>query len=329
VPANLPPHYFEAEKRYRAASTPQEKIRAIEEMIRIMPKHKGTDRLHGDLKKKLSKLRAEAQKKQSGGKRGYHYHVEKTGAGQVALVGPPNCGKSKLLDTLTNAAPEVADYPFTTRMPTSGMMRFENVQIQLVDLPPISRDFTEGWVFSIIRNADVIFLVLDLSDHDLLEVWDMVFEELRKAKIVPEGRSTPEGVEPGFILKKALVIGNKSDLPEAIENGSVLDELYGNLFDILRISALSVESAKDAAQKGFELLDVLRTYTKTPGKPPDLDDPVILKKGATVLDFAEQIHKDFRQKLKFARIWGKDKHDGQKVQRDYLVVDGDVIEFHI
>lgn len=329
VPTNLPPHYFEVEKRYRSASTTQEKIRAIEEMLRIMPKHKGTDRLHGDLRKKLSKLRAESQKKQPGGKRGFLYHVEKTGAGQVALVGPPNSGKSKFLDTLTNAGPEVADYPFTTRMPISGMMRFENVQIQLVDLPPISRDFTEAWVFSIIRNADALFLVLDLSDHDLLDQWEMLFQELERTKIEPVGDSSPDGKDSGFIRKKALVIGNKSDLPGAIENGSVLDELYGNLFDILKISALSEKNAKRIARRGFELLDILRAYTKTPGKPPDLEDPVILKRGATVLDFAEQIHKDFRQKLRFARIWSKEKQDGQKVQRDHLLADEDVIEFHI
>jgi len=329
MPANLPPQYFEAEKRYRLARSPQEKIEAIEEMLRIMPKHKGTDRLHGDLRKKLARFREEAKRKPTGGKRGYLYHVERVGAGQIALVGPPNSGKSKLLETLTNANPEVGDYPFTTRMPLSGMMRYENIQIQLVDLPPIAKDITEPWVFGIIRNADALFLVFDLSDHDILDKWDMIFSELKGAKIEPVGHPTQDGKDSGFLQKKALVLGNKCDISGAMENGIVISDLYGDSFEIMSISAISMENASDLARRGFELLDVVRAYTKAPGKAPDLEDPVILKKGATVLDFAEKIHKDFRERLKFARIWGKEKHDGQKVQRDYVIVDGDVIELHI
>jgi ribosome-interacting GTPase 1 len=294
-----------------------------------MPKHKGTDRLHGELRKKLARFREEAKRRPAGSKKGYIYHVEKVGAGQIALVGPPNSGKSKLLETLTNANPEIADYPFTTRMPIPGMMRYENVQIQLVDLPPIAKDLTEPWVFGIIRNADAIFLVFDLSDHDILDRWEMVFSELEGARIKPFGKIMEEVEEKAYLLKRAIVIGNKLDIPGARENSTIFNDLYGDSFDIINVSAFSGENTDTIVKMGFEILDIVRAYTKAPGKAPDLDDPVILKRGATLLDFAEKIHKDFRDKLKFARIWGKEKHDGQKVQRDYVIMDGDIIELHI
>ncbi len=140
---NLPPEYFEAERRYRAAKTPAEKIACIEELIRIVPKHKGTDKLRAGLRKRLSKQKAISQTKKGTGKRESAFSIDKEGAGQVVLVGPVNVGKSALVATLTNATPEVAGFPHTTWKPTPGMMLMENIQFQLIDTPPLNRDYME------------------------------------------------------------------------------------------------------------------------------------------------------------------------------------------
>src|SRR5437016_1612597 len=138
MPANLTPQYMEAEKRFKQALSTEEKVAALEEMMSTIPKHKGTEKLQAELKKKMSALRKESeQQKKSGGRR-ETFNIEREGARRLALVGAPNSGKSQLLRSLTNAIPEVADYPFTTRIPIPGMLVFENVHMQVVDLPPIS-----------------------------------------------------------------------------------------------------------------------------------------------------------------------------------------------
>jgi ribosome-interacting GTPase 1 len=328
MPANLPPQYFEAEKRYRIARTPQEKIHALEDMLRIMPKHKGTDKLQAELKRKISKLRSEASKRSSGARRSDHYYVEKTGAGQVVMAGPPNVGKSKLLAALSNARPEVADYPFTTRLPQTGMMLFENVQIQVVDLPPIHPELTEAWVFAMLRNADALWIVLDLNEDAVLDHMELLLEQLEQANIIPLMRSQ-SFEDDQHLSKKSLIVCNKMDLPRATDHLEILEELYGNRYQIIQVSAQSGAGLGSLQRATFDILGVIRVYTKTPGKEPDLNKPVILPQGSTVLHCAEQIHKDFAQKLKFARIWGENKHKGQRVQRDYPLEDGDVIELHL
>jgi ribosome-interacting GTPase 1 len=328
MPANLTPEYFDAEKRYRLAKTPQEKVAALEEMLRVMPKHKGTDKLQGDLRRRLSKLRNEASKKSSGGRRSDIYYVEKSGAGQVCLVGPPNTGKSQLLTALTNARPEVADYPFTTRLPQTGIMRYENVPIQLVDLPPVHPDVTESWVFAVIRNADLLWLVFDLAHDDLLEHMEDLLGRMDQANVKPQGLHVEEDDEH-HLSKKVLVVGNKSDLPHARDHLILFSEMYGDRFAIHPVSAKAGKGLRELGKMTFDRLGIMRVYTKAPGKDPDLEEPVILPLGSTVSDFAEAIHKDFAQKLKFARIWGNNKHGGQRVQQDYLLMDGDVLELHL
>lgn len=328
MPANLPPQYFEAEKRYRLARTSQEKILALEEMLRIMPKHKGTDRLQGELRRKISLLRKEAASKQSGGRRGDNYFVEKAGAGQVVMAGPPNSGKSSLLGCLTNARVEIADYPFTTRFPQAGMVLFQNVRIQLVDVPPIHPEMTEPWVYAILRNADVLWIVLDLSSDDLLQELELVLEALDGASIRPVGKEQQPDDEER-LSKPALLVANKLDLANSRDHLEILEEFYGQIFHILSVSTQSLEGLNELVWASFKSLNILRAYTKAPGKEPDLKDPVVLPVGSTVADFAEQIHKDFAQKLRFARIWGKDKHDGQRVHLDFPLSDGDILELHI
>ena len=328
MPANLPPDYFAAEKEYRAAKTIPEKIRALEEMLAIMPKHKGTDKLQADLKRRISRLKMEARRKPAT-KRGYTYYVKKEGAAQVFLVGAPNTGKSKLLSQLTSAIPEVADYPFTTRKPLPGMMKFENIQIQLVDAPPISNEHRVAWLPGIIRNADAILLVVDLSKEDLLEQVETVAEELEKSRIQFVGKQPEEDSDEPMFQLRTLIVGNKSDYPKAEENFKILKEMYSDKFTMIDISARNSTNLNELKREIFNLLNIIRVYTKSPGKKPDYNDPVILRKGETLADFAVAIHKDFAAKLKYARIWGANKYEGQKIQRDHILEDGDVVELRI
>ena len=181
MPANLTPDYLAAERAYKEATSLPEKIAALEHMLAVIPKHKGTDRLQGDLKRKLAKLREEKEHaRHAGPARGAPvYHVEKEGAGQVALAGAPNTGKSSLLRCLSHAMPEVGDYPFTTRVAMPGMMKFEDIQIQLVDLPPLDPQYGETWVPQAVRSADAALIVVDLGAVELRSEERRVGKECR------------------------------------------------------------------------------------------------------------------------------------------------------
>jgi uncharacterized protein len=328
MPANLTPQYHDADKRFRQAKTIAEKISALEDMLSLIPKHKGTEKMQADLKRRLSKAREEAQKKGKTGARGATYHVPREGAGQVVLVGPPNSGKSTLLAMLTNATPEVGDYPFTTRKPLPGMMDFENVKIQLVDLPPIAPEWTEGWVYALIRNADLVLVLVDLASDDVFEQVDQVRSQLATHKIRLRRQANDETSDGGDITKHALLVGNKEDVEEAKERGAFLAELYSADFSIMTISAASDSQLETLRRALYDGLGVLRVYTKSPGKKPQHDAPFVLKQGSTILDVAEAVHKDIAASLKFARVWGAETFDGQRVTREYVVQDGDVIELH-
>ena len=326
MPANLPPQYFDAEKRFREAKTPAEKAAALEAMLAIMPHHKGTDKLRADLRRRLSKLKDE-QESRKGGSRGALFSVKREGAGQVALVGAPNAGKSQLLAALTHAEPEIADYLFTTQVPQAGMMAFENIQIQLVDLPPLTPDHTEPWAFNIMRNADCLLVLLDLSEDPVSEL-ETIRQVLRGQRMILQG-DTEGDAEPGSFIKRYLLVGNKGDLPAAGENAAIFEECYGERFPIVMVSAKERKEVEGLRQQLFSLLAILRVFSKRPGREADPSAPIILKHGSTVLDLAKEIHKDFVAKLQYARLWGSGRFDGQRVQRDYILKDGDIIELHM
>ncbi|MBW1972566.1 MAG: TGS domain-containing protein [Deltaproteobacteria bacterium] len=328
MPANLPPHYHEAEKVFREAKTTEEKIEAIKTMMAIIPKHKGTDKLRGELRRKLSKLKEEEQQRKKRGKKGSLYNIEREGAGQVAIVGLPNSGKSQIVSALTSAPVEIADYPFSTRTPVPGMMTFENVRIQLIDLPPIEDEFAKSWLSGILRNCDLILLVVDGTEEPAIESEIILDELLNRYKIkaiTPE----EEEVKIGNITKRVLIVVNKIDLLDSDEKFKDLEKSLPKRFPFVKISAKTGQNLDILKRSIFDLLNIIRIYTKSPGKEPDLKDPVILKKGSTVLDFARQIHKDFAKKLKYARIWGKNTYAGQRIQKDYILHDEDVVELHI
>jgi hypothetical protein len=326
MPANLPPDYHAAEQRYREARTPAEKIEALEDMLRIMPKHKGTDRLQGDIKARIAKLRREPAKK--GAKRGPSYALHREGAGQVVLVGTPNTGKSSLVRSLTHASPEVGAYPFTTHEPVPGMMPFENVAIQLIDLPPLSDEHVEPWFFDVVRRADLFWIVVDGADP--VTGIDDAQRLLRNGRIeiFPAGSAPPGDLHPGWTAKKAVVVATGLDREGAEDNLRAAEELLDRRWPIVPVSCATGEGLDVLRRVAFEALEIVRVYTKQPGKPPDLGEPFTLPRGATIADLAERIHKDILHRLRFARIWGKGVFDGQTVQRDHVLSEGDVVEIH-
>jgi hypothetical protein len=324
MPANLTPEYMEAERRFKAAVTSEEKLAALDEMMATIPRHKGTEKMQADLKRRISKLRTEQARKPVS-RAGIIHRIDKEGAGQVALVGPPNGGKSMLVRQLTHAMPEVADYPFTTRVPLPGMMKFEDIQIQLVDLPPVHPDFPESWLYQIIRNADAALLVMDLSDPDLLEDLETTLAQLAQAK-VHLGGAVPSVT--GWLAKRSLLVANKLDAGGALDTLEVLKDLYGARFDMLPISAEIGQGLDELRRCVFDLLEVIRVYTKAPGKKLEMTAPYILKRGSRLIDLAAHVHHDFLSQLKYARVWGHGKFEGQMVNRDYLLADKDVVELH-
>jgi ribosome-interacting GTPase 1 len=325
MPANLPPQYYETERRLRTARTAEERISILQELLSMMPKHKGTEKLQAELKTKISKLRKEEQKKRSQRRRSHGYHVESEGAAQVVLIGPPNTGKSQLLATLTNATPEVAPYPFTTRKPAVGMMPFEDIKIQLVDTPPVSADPPVWWMVEIIRNADLIAAILDMAADGVAGQLELVWAALEHSKVTSS--LAPE--EEGYLHKRLLIVGSKKDLATS---DSEFDSLKAGCSGDCLFCTVSSGNSDELEQLKriiFSALDLVRIYTKTPGKPPDMDDPLILQKGSTVMQAARSLHKDFARELKFARCWGGDHFKGQRVERSYSLQDKDVIEFHM
>ncbi len=329
MPANLSPEYKESEEKYRHAQTAQEQLVALQEMLATIPKHKGTEKMQADIKRRISKLKQEMVKR-SGAKRAELYVVEKEGIGQFTLVGPPNSGKSSLLRLLTNADAKVGEYPYTTQLPQPGMAQHEDVQIQVVDLPPVSDEFSENWIYGLIRISDGCLLVIDLSSDDLLHEVDMsmnLMEEHRIKLHKPGERVELE--DRRWSAKPCLLIGMKYDSDKAIEHLDIFKEFYGPRFEIFTTSTIKTHNIKEIITRMYEMLGVIRLYAKQPGKPPDMSQPFVLKTGSTILDLAGEIHNDFVTNFRFAKVWGSAKFDGQKVNKDYILQDGDVVEFHV
>ena len=325
MPANLPPQYFEAEKAFRQAKSPEEKIAALEEMLAIMPKHKGTDHLRAELRGRIAKLTQLAGKK-SGARRA-SMAIEREGAAQVAVVGLPNTGKSLLVAGITNASPGVAEYPFTTQTATPGMMTFENIQIQLIDTPPLTPQPVEWWLRHMLIRADALLIMVDLSEAPLARMEDITVK-LEEVRIVIDDSKAEE---PDSILyqKKALIIGNKLDLGNTSDNYSALKNRYEGQLPVIAISAKEGVGLEELKREIYQMLAIIRVYTKSPRQKPDFNDPIILGRGSTLEDAAASVHKDFARKLKYARIWGSGKHDGVMARRDHVLQDGDVIELHM
>ncbi len=329
MPANLTPEYLQAEEEFRKATTIEEKIEALQRMLALLPKHKGTERLQADLKRRLAKLKEmEQQQRARRGGGADPFYVPRHGAGQVIAVGFPNVGKSALLSALSSVPLEVADYPYTTQRPQPVMMPYENLQIQLVDTPPIV-DEVEPAFAGMVRRADEVLVIVDLSTDDCFDQADALLKgfEARRVRLVGEP-ANDNPVNP-IVERAAILVGNKLDAPDAEERFVLLQEAYGERLPMVAVSAKERVGLDELKRLIFEQLRIIRVYSKPPGREPQLDKPFVLKKGATVLDFAEEVHRDFPERLRYARVWGSAEFPGQPVSKDYVLQDGDIVELHV
>ena len=337
MPTNVTPEYKKAEEAYRAAREPKDRLACLKEMLRTIPKHKGTEHLQSDIKTRIKALTEELAGPKKGGKRSGPSHVVRNeGAAQLCMIGPPNAGKSALHVKLTGSHSDVGPYPYTTHLPIPGMLQFDDIHFQLVDLPPVSDEFLEPWLVNTLQHADGILFVIDVADPECLEQVPVVLERLREKKIflrsawpgLPSESPQEESDDPFRLDLPTVLIANKSDLDPDPEEVKVLEELLGLRYPALTMSAETGDGLAELGPFLFKALEIVRVYTKTPGKKADDDKPFTVRRGDTVHDVANLVHREIAKGLKFARMWGTDVFDGQQVGPDHLVADGDVVELH-
>ncbi len=309
MPANLPPQFFELQKKLKKTSEIEEKILILKEMLAICPKHKGTERVREEIKRKMARLRKEAQKTKKG-KRGIDFYtVLKEGAGQVVVIGPPNSGKTSLVNLLAKSQFKVADYPFSTTLPQPAMMSFENIQIQLVDTPPLTKEFCPGWMKNLVLNCDLILAVFDVTDPEIQT-------KIKEIKEILKNWRT-DG-------KEILFLGNKSDLLEKEKQKEILENT--EIEFLISTKKPENENVFALKKKIFEKLKIVRVYSKKPGKKPDFERPFIFKKGTKLLDLIEEINPQILSKFKHAKLFRKDLLHPKIVGKDYELKDEDIIE---
>jgi ribosome-interacting GTPase 1 len=357
MPTNVTPEYRKAEQAFRAAREPRERLEWLREMLRTIPKHKGTEHVQADIKTRIKQLTEQlVGPKKRGGRSAPSYSLRPAGAAQIALLGAPNAGKSSLHARLTGSHAEIGPSPFTTQIPAPGMLPYEDIHFQLVDLPPISAEFMEPWFAHALERADAALLIVDVSDPACVEHVEMIRRRLAEKKValneqwpgfdhVPnpmtagagEGKDGDEhapeaedGVmeDPFRIELPTLLVANKSDLDPGPDEVKVLEELLGVRFPALATSATTGRGLDRIGPLLFEGLQIVRVYTKAPNRPPEGDRPFTVQRGRTVQDVARMVHRDIAAKLRFARIWGSGAFEGQQVGADHRVADGDIVELH-
>jgi ribosome-interacting GTPase 1 len=342
MPTNVTPEYKKAEEAFRRARESRERLDCLKEMLRTIPKHKGTEHLQADIKSRIKQLTEELAGPRKAGKRsGPSYAVRREGAAQIAMIGPPNSGKSAIHQSLTSSRTDVGAWPFTTQLPVPGMLPFEDVQIQLVDLPPLAPEFTVPWYATPLQAADAALLVLDLSEPACAEQAQYILEWLedRKILLVPEWPGTEndaipaavddEDLDPFRIVLPTLLIASKYDLDPEPGEVEALQDLLELHFPHVSTSVKTGRGLEAIGEFIFRSLQIIRIHTKVPGKPPDSDRPFTFFRGATVHDVARLVHKDIAESLRFARIWGSSVYDGQQVGPEHVVDDKDIVELHM
>lgn len=336
MPANLTPAYKAAEAAYKRAREPEEQLVCLREMHRTIPKHKGTEHLRADIKTRMKEL-AEvlAGPKKGGTRTGPTTVIRREGAAQVALLGPPNTGKSTLHATLTGSQAEAAAYPFTTHYPAPGMLPVDDITIQLIDLPPIAPEHPIPWIGNALQPADAALLVVDLSHADCVEETVALHDLLAERNVVlsadwDDGRQAADDDADLFTtVLPTLLVATKADLTEDLETElEVFEELTGYTYPMLAVSATTGAGLDRIGPWLFERLGIVRVYTKLPGHDPDMGTPFTVRRSQTVLDVAELVHRDIAASFKYARIWGEGFFDGQQVGADHEVTDGSVVELH-
>ena len=354
MPANLSPEYKKAESEFKQARDPRERLRCLREMLRTIPKHKGTEHLQADIKTRIKQLTEELTGPKKGGARAGPTHaIRPEGAAQVALIGPPNAGKSSLHARLTGSHAEVGSYPYTTKTPLPGMLAYEDTHFQLVDLPPVSADFMESWYINALRPADAALLVVDLSDPECMDHVLAIRDRLDEKRVTLDEQwataaggdeaagsgggkdageqaatDADEEPDPFRVRLPSLLVANKSDLDPDPEEVRVLEDLLGVRFPAVAVSAETGAGLDEIGPLLFDGLGIVRVYTKIPGRPADKKRPYAVRRGDTVLDVARLVHKEIAESLNFARVWGSGQFDGQQVGADHPMADEDIVEFH-
>ena len=338
MPTNVSPDFKKAQTAFRKAREPDERLAHLKEMLRLVPKHKGTEHLQGEIKSKIKELTDElAGPKKSGGRGGPPTSFRPDGAAQIALVGPPNSGKSALHARLTGSHTVSEAYPFATQYPEPGIFHHEDATFQLIDVPSISSQHPIPWIGNTLQTAEACLLVVDLSQPGCVEMLIEVIKLLEEKRFIlsatwPHGSAkSPQPDEDDIfaITLPTLLIANKADLLDDPDGElEVLEELSGVDYPTLAVSATTGAGLESLGTWLFDNLGIVRVYTKLPGKPPDRSTPFTIRRGQTVLEVAEQVHRDIARDLKYARVWGTASFDGQQVGRDHPLIDGDVVELH-
>ena len=325
MPANLTPDYERAERRYRQAATDEERLEALREMLATIPKHKGTEKIQADIKRRMSQLR-KAQAAKGPGHGIDPFYIPKSGAGQVVLAGAPNSGKSLIVAVTTNAPVKVADYPYATAVPTPGMWAYEDVQIELVDTPPLTSEHVPAGLIGTIRSSDIVAAVIDAAAGPLEQAEALVSLLGQRGMSL---RSVPRNELDAADASQhsGIIVANKIDIADRQEIETLRD-LYAGRLEVHPVSAVSGEGLGDLLKRLWKLLAVIRVYTKEPGKPPDRNRPFTLDAGSTVEDLAGEIHRELPAKMKYARIWGDGRFSGQQVHRTEPLRDKDIVEIH-
>ncbi len=328
MPANLPPVYRKAEEEYRRAQSTVEEISCLEKMLTLIPKHKGTEHLQADLKTRLKEARAQAQSEKSSPAKGRSFRIPRQGSGTVVLIGAPNSGRSRIVAELTNAEPEVAVYPFTTREPFPAMMPCGGALVQLIDTPPIAEGHMEPYLINYVRSADLVLLCFDGSSDDAPDETLAALEQFERRKtLLAETTGFDEQDFSRLRVRTRLVLTRAGDEDSGMRLDLVRESLPREL-SVLAAELTDEESCEALRLAIFEALNVIRVFTKTPGKPAVFEDPFTIPHGGTVEDLAERVHRDLAEKLKFARVWGEGVHDGQSVGREHVLFEGDLVELH-
>lgn len=308
MPINATYEYTEAQKKVADAKTLGEKVKALQNLLSVTPTHKGAEKLRQEIKTKIAKLKEKLEKERAKKSGGFSLSVKKEGAAQIVLVGLPNSGKSTILNNLTGAKVEIAEYPFTTKKSEIGVMDYHGVKLQLVEIPALCPGFAESdrgpAYLSVARSADLVIIIVDGNsdcEKDLKTIekeFEKVFVSLRKIK---QKKTENEVID-------CLVVVNK-----------VMDNFR------CEYPVCWVEDLKQAA---WNMLDLIYVQTKQQGKKPEWP-PVALDKESTVEDLAKEVHKDFVENFKYARVWGESvKHDGSTVGLDHGLKEGDIVEIH-
>ncbi len=341
MPANLTPDYRAAETAFRNARDPKERLDHLREMLRVIPKHKGTDHLQAEIKKRIKDLTTEISgPARTGARTGPATYVASEGAAQIALLGPPNSGKSTLHAALTGSHSEVGPHPFTTQFPQPGMYMYEDIPFQLVDLPPISPKHPVPWIVNALQPADASLLVVDVGDPACVERVITVHNLLKERRIeltevwpsdLPEPATPADDHLATFnmVLPTLLVATKKNLYPDSRAQLHVLEELAGFNFPTLAVSGSTGEGFDELGSRLAAKLEIFRVYTKVPGRPADMTRPFTVRRGQTIADVARLVHRDMAESVKFARIWGERTFAGQQVGKDRPVDDGDVVELHV